>query len=239
MKRHSTAFRCLFPIAASTLLWLGTSHLPAADDARPLPKHSAEYDYDPPVPGSYSLPTIQPAADGEVLDADGNPHRLRKLLDGRITILSFIYTRCADPKACPLASGILHQVHRLSAKDPALAENLLLLTFSFDPDHDTPRVMAGYGDLLKSREQAADWKFLTTGSTSELAPILQAYGQRVDRKKNPADTKGPFYHNLRVYLIDGQGRIRNIYSQGLLDPRLLLADIRTLILEKERQVPSE
>jgi cytochrome oxidase Cu insertion factor (SCO1/SenC/PrrC family) len=67
-----------------------------------------------------------------------------------------------------------------------------------------------------------------------LNPILETYGQRVDRKKNPDDPLGPLSHLVRVYLIDRDKMIRNIYSFGLLDPRLLLADVRTLLLEEKR-----
>src|SRR2546423_3243656 len=58
-----------------------------------LPRDS-DYDYDPPVPGSYSLPVVKPAADGALLDSDGKSLNLRDLTHGRITVLSFIYTRC-------------------------------------------------------------------------------------------------------------------------------------------------
>ena len=64
-----------------------------------LPR-TAEYDYDVPEPGTYTLPVLKPAADGAVLGSDGKPVRLHDLTDGRITILSFIYTRCTDPRAC-------------------------------------------------------------------------------------------------------------------------------------------
>src|SRR5262245_57540729 len=33
---------------------------------------TADYDYDPPTPGTYMLPVVKPAADGDVLDADGH-----------------------------------------------------------------------------------------------------------------------------------------------------------------------
>src|SRR5512134_1174792 len=93
---------------------------------------SFELDYPPPEPGTYRLPPIKPAADGRVLDADGKKHKLRDLTRGRISILSFIYTRCADPRACPFASGVLYRIHEASKADPVLAKNLQLLTFSFD-----------------------------------------------------------------------------------------------------------
>jgi protein SCO1/2 len=198
-----------------------------------------DHDYDPPEPGSYSLPVLKAAGDGNVLGADGEPRRLRDLLTGRITLLSFIYTRCADPRACPYASGALYRIHGISKKDPVIAENLRLLTFSFDPEHDTPRVMADYGSGLHPDETGAEWRFLTTSGTEELEPILRAYGQRVDRKKDPNDPLGPFYHLLRVYLVDREGMVRNIYSFGMLDPRMVLADVRTLILEQEDRASAE
>ena len=50
----------------------------------------------------------------------------------------------------------------------------------------------------------------------------------MDKRQNPADSQGPLYHTLRVFLIDREGRIRNIYSSGTLDPRLVIADVKTL-----------
>jgi hypothetical protein len=55
----------------------------------------------------------------------------------------------------------------------------------------------------------------------------------VDKRSNPKDPQGPLYHILRVFLIDREGRIRNIYSSATLDPRLILTDVKTLLLEKK------
>jgi cytochrome oxidase Cu insertion factor (SCO1/SenC/PrrC family) len=54
---------------------------------------SADHDYDAPEPGSYTLPVVKMAADGEVLDSKGETLRLRGLTRGRVTVMSFIYTR--------------------------------------------------------------------------------------------------------------------------------------------------
>jgi len=40
-------------------------------------------------------------------------------------------------------------------------------------------------------------------------------------------------HSLRVYLMDRHGNIRNIYSSGTLDVRLVLADVKTLLMENQ------
>jgi cytochrome oxidase Cu insertion factor (SCO1/SenC/PrrC family) len=195
----------------------------------PLEERSARFDFDPPRPGTYRLPVVKRAADGAVLDATGAPRRLRDVLAGRITVLSFVYTRCSDPNGCPLATAVLYQLHAATAGDRELARHLRLVTLSFDPGHDTPETMAKYSRVAATRETRSPWEFLTTASDRQLGPILAAYGQVVQRGADPS-APGPS-HLLRVYLIDRQLRVRNIYGLDFLDPRLLLADARTLLLE--------
>jgi len=149
-------------------------------------------------------------------------------------VMSFIYTRCAAAKACPMATGVLMQLHQLSAEDATLAKNMRLVSMSFDPVNDTPERMAAYSGLAAGRTSAAEWRFITAVSPERLNPILAAYGQAVDRKANPADPTGPLNHTLRVFLIDRAGNIRNIYSSGTLDVRLVLADVKTLLLEEKQ-----
>ena len=216
-----------------TLILFATVGAGLADSDR-----SAEYDYDAPKPGTYNLPVIKRAADGALLDAAGKPVRLAELTRGRVTVMSFIYTRCAAAKACPMATGVLLQLHRESAGDAAMSKQLRLVSMSFDPVNDTPERMAAYSGLASSRTNAAPWHFVTTRSQVELQPILDAYGQAVDKKENPKDPTGPLNHTLRVFLVDAAGNIRNIYSSATLDPRLVLADIRTLMMEQKQGTKS-
>src|SRR5262249_39220400 len=211
---------------AVLLLWCAS--LCAAAD------RTASYDYEAPKPGSYTLPVIKAAGDGALLDSNGTPLQLRELTRGRITVMSFIYTRCAAAKACPYATGVLMQLHRESADDAQLAKSLRLVSMSFDPVNDTPERMAAYSGLASQRPIAAPWHFVTTLSQPELHPILAAYSQAVEKKRNPADPTGPLNHTLRVFLVDAAGNIRNIYSSGTLDPRLVLADVRTLMMEESK-----
>jgi protein SCO1 len=198
------------------------------------PPRDSDYDYDPPVPGSYSLPVVKPAADGALLDSNNKAINLRDLTRDRITVLSFIYTRCAAPRACPYATGVLNQLHLLSAKDKTLAKNMRLVSISFDPEYDTPQRLATYSENVREQGSGCEWRFVTAKSRTELDPILAAYDQAVDKRSSPADPQGPLYHTVRVFLIDREGRIRNIYSSGTLDPRLVLADVKTLLLEEAK-----
>jgi cytochrome oxidase Cu insertion factor (SCO1/SenC/PrrC family) len=226
MNKHLSYRRAallLFTVISATVI--------RADGEQTLSRTS-DHDYDAPTPGTYHLPVIKAAADAALLDAAGKPINLRDLTRGRVTVLSFIYTRCASAKACPMATGVLMDLHELSADHAELAQNLRLVSMSFDPVHDTPERMRAYSALASDRPKAAPWEFVTARSETELQPVLAAYGQAVDKKSNPADPTGPLNHTLRVYLIDREGRIRNIYSSGTLDVRLVLADVRTLLLEK-------
>jgi protein SCO1 len=210
------------------------SRVTVAIAADTVSSHDADYDYDPPVAGSYALPVIKMAPDGAIIDSDSKSLDLRQLTHGRITVLSFIYTRCAAPKACPYAAGVLSQLHALSANDKELATNMRLISLSFDPDYDTPQRLAEYSEAMRDDKSGCEWKFVTAKSHPALESILRSYGQAVDQRSNPNDPQGPLYHILRVFLIDRAGCIRNIYSSATLDPRLVLADVKSLLLKEKK-----
>jgi cytochrome c peroxidase len=183
-----------------------------------------------PAPGTYALPPLGEAADGEVLTSEGAPARLHDLFGGRVVLLSFVYTHCSDAEGCPLATAVLHRVGRRLAEEPALADRVRLLSLSFDPERDTPEVMHRYAESFSG---GSDWRFLTGRSEAALRPLLDAYGQTlradVDAEGNEL---GTISHLLRVVLIDGARRVRQIYSASFLDADALVADVETLLLEE-------
>jgi len=194
---------------------------------------SAAYAFPLPEPGSYQLPPIKPAAGGRVLDEKGRARDLAELLRGRIAILAFIYTRCGD--ICPAANLQLSLLQDLAAKEPKVAGLMRLLSMSFDPEYDTPAVMAEQAEIWRSQErEAPEWRFLTAPDRMALTPVLAAYSQSIGPKPDKNSPTGPLYHIFRTFLIDRSGRIRNIYSLDFLDPRLVLTDIKTLLLEEEK-----
>ena len=198
-----------------------------------IPAWGGQYEYAAPSPGTYNLPVVKTAGDGALIDSAGKAVSLSALTGGRVTILSFIYTRCGDARACPYASSVLNALHVASAKDPELTRELRLVSLSFDPDYDDPVHLADYANAVRDDAKGCAWLFVVPRSAAEMSPILASYNQAVDRKSS-SDGTGPYFHTLRVFLIDPHHRIRNIYSTGTLDPRLILADIRTLLLEEHR-----
>ena len=186
--------------------------------------------YEAPTPGTYRLPPIMRAVDGRVLREDASPAHLFDLMGDRLVLLSFVYTRCTDVNGCPLAKAVFHLVRARLKEHPELAETTRLLSISFDPDNDTPEAMRAYRP--QSGDDSVEWMFLTTRDRTDLQPILDGYGQYTLREydENGVYT-GEFAHLLRVYLIDRERQVRNIYSTGFLHPDILLNDLETLLLE--------
>ena len=185
-----------------------------------------------PEPGSYGLPTMGVASDGEVLDSDGNKVRLHDFIGDKPTVLSFIFTTCDDVNGCPLATYVLRSVQDALQADPLTANKARLVSFSFDPLFDTPEVIDAYG--AQFRADGFDWQFLTTEGAATLDPILSAYDQWVIRDYDTnGEYMGTMSHILRVFLIDESRRIRNIYSTSFLHADTVANDVRSLLIEAQ------
>ena len=181
-----------------------------------------------PAPGSYTLPRIQRCPDGEVLQTDGRPLHLHQALRGRISVLGFMYTYCRDPVGCPLAYRIMVATRDALMHDAALAARSQLISLSFDPTNDTPEQMRMYGHGQADPARVR-WRFLTTASVPTLLPLLDRLGQDVSVETNakgrPTRTLN---HLLKVFLIDPQLWVREIYSVATLDQAALVNDMRTV-----------
>ena len=195
----------------------------------------SELDFEPPAAGSYRLPPLGKAADAQVLTTNHQPASLHQLFDADATLLSFIYTRCNDANGCPLATHVLSRTLMQLKQHPELAGKLRVISLSFDPAGDTPEVLQAYSQGFS--KSFPNWQFVTTASETALAPILRAYGQnRIFEVNEQGQRSGVFAHTLRVFLIDRQQRIRNIYSPSFLHPKVLLNDIKTVLLDEDELV---
>ncbi len=180
-----------------------------------------------PEPGSYELPAIAHVADFTLQDETGAPAPLLDLAPDQVAIVSFIYTRCSDGRGCPAALAVLQRLDRAIAADATLAARVRIATVSFDPAHDTPAEMALLRRAMVPRSQ---WRFLTAVSPAAIAPVLSAFGQdALPLVGDGAQALGLYRHVLKVFLVDAQGAVRNVYSSGFLSPELLLVDARTVL----------
>jgi len=164
----------------------------------------------PPLPVLGQVPPFSLTAEtGQPFDS--------KTLDGKVWVADLIYTTCPGP--CPRMSSLMRQVQQLSSTIP----DVRLVSFTVDPEHDTPAVLAQYA--VRYRAQPERWRFLT-GPREELNHLA-----RDAFKLNTVD--GSLAHSTRLVLLDRQSRIRGYYSTSDNDPvRQLVLDIRRVLGEK-------
>ena len=178
--------------------------------------------YPAPQVGSYSLPSISDAFDAPYLSSLGLEGTLHDLMDEKVTILSFIYTKCEDVNGCPLAAFVMSQIQ----KQVKQTESVQFISYSFDIKNDTPKVLENYAQSF--RNDGAKWDFLTAPNSERLENLLKQYNQTVQI------SDGQIYsHMLRVFLIDSKKRIRNIYSTAFLHADTITNDIETLLKEED------
>lgn len=184
-----------------------------------------------PAPGTYVLHRIQSVPETVLLNELGEPVRISRYTRGAVTALAFFYGQCADPAGCPVAWSVFEAARQEASLDPLLATRLRLLFVSLDPQRDTPATMRLFAENEKGRDNEAPWFFLTGASERELTPFLRAMGQDVAFATDAAGRRtGALDHMLKVFLVDPEGWVREIYSTAFLTPESLLNDARTLAL---------
>ena len=92
-----------------------------------------------------------------------------------VTVLAFIYTRCPDPRMCPLVTAKFSRMATLLADTP-----VRLLEVTLDPAYDTPAVLRRYARAVGA--DGVRWNF-GTGESSALAAFAERAGLYVDRPR--------------------------------------------------------
>ena len=125
----------------------------------------------------------------------------RRALRGRAWIANFVFTRCAGP--CPLLTA------NMAALQKRLPKSIGLLSFTVDPDHDSPEVLALY-----ARKFAADpqrWFFLT-GEKAEIIRLVRD-GFLLSVAEDAAAAPGErVAHSTKFVLVDADARVRGWYD---------------------------
>jgi protein SCO1/2 len=133
--------------------------------------------------------------------------------DGRVTVLSFIYTRCADARMCPLVSAKFAKMQGMLHGQPV---RLVLVTL--DPAYDTPRVLARYGAAYGADPGA--WA-LVTGDPVEVEELAERFGIVVARP-----LPGVVAHTEAAIVIDERARVARIVDGATWLPDDLTASAR-------------
>lgn len=153
--------------------------------------------------GCRPLPVLRELPDFALtaVTVDGASPLGRRDLLGRAWIADFVYTRCAGP--CPMLTA---SMAGLQKRVPA---SVGLLSFTVDPDHDSPEVLTAY-----ARRFSADprrWSFVT-GDRPALARLFRE-GFQLPVVADPSAPPGlTVTHSTRFVLIDSAARVRGYYD---------------------------
>ena len=143
---------------------------------------------------------------------------------GKALVLTFIYTRCPLPEYCTLMSTNFAAVDRELQKNPELYARTHLLSVSFDPGYDTPKVLRSYGAAHTgnfTNETFKHWEF-ATGKPEEIKEMAQFFGLTYYQETDQ------IIHGLRTAIITPDGHIHKIYEGNEWKPEELLRELQTL-----------
>ena len=144
-------------------------------------------------------------------------------LAGKIWIADFIFTSCPGP--CPMISSRMSELQK-----PLANSDVHFVSFSVDPEKDTPDVLRAYADKL--RKEPFRWDFLT-GPLATIASLSRD-GFKLGLSEGETAESGPI-HSTRFVLVDRHGAIRGYYDALAPDGvTKLLADTNHLLREQPK-----
>ena len=138
---------------------------------------------------------LYPGAEFTLTDQDNRPLSSKELR-GRPYIAAFIFTTCGD--VCPRMTS------RMVELQPKLPPAVQLVSFTVNPEHDTPEVLKQYAKDWKADDSR--WHFLT-GPSDRIYDA--AAGMKIAAK--PAEGTNPIIHSERLILVDAEGNVRGTY----------------------------
>jgi len=146
-------------------------------------------------------------------------------LNGKIWVSNFIFTRCTT--VCPIFSDKMSTLQKRTNK---AANGLQLVSFSVDPDYDTPEVLAEYSKRFSANPWY--WHFLT-GPTEDVRSVVIDGMKTFMGDAAEVDAPDALMHGSHFVLVDPDMNIRGFYQvddEKTVD-RLLL-DIQLVINER-------
>lgn len=168
------------------------------------------------------LPTLGTVPKFELVNQDAQPFGSAQL-SGKIWIADFIFTTCPGP--CPIISTRMSELQR-----PLEKSDVRLVSFTVDPEKDTPEVLRVYADKL--RKPPLRWDFLT--GSRDTIHSLSRDGFKLGLSEGAEEDGGPI-HTTRFVLVDRRGTIRGYYDALAPDAvTKLLADTNHLLRQQPR-----
>ena len=140
--------------------------------------------------------------DFTITTQDGTPLKLSELR-GQVVVLTFIYTRCPLPEFCPMLDKKFRALAEIEERSAERAKAVRLLSISFDPEHDTPAVLAEHARVQGAKPPL--WTF-AVASHEELSKVASALGLMY------GPTPNEIIHNRVVAVIGPDGKLARLIT---------------------------
>ncbi len=125
-------------------------------------------------------------------------------LRGSVWAAAFMFTRC--PTVCP---RITRRMRELQKQAAAQGVPLQLVSFSVDPEHDTPAVLAAYAKQYEA--DLTNWRFLTGDIEVLRKTSEQGFKLALEGKPTPGAEHFGLFHGSHLVLVDAAGKVRGYY----------------------------
>lgn len=176
----------------------------------------------PPLPPAVArLEPGQPVPDFSMNTQDGQRLTLSELR-GKIVVLTFVYTRCPLPDFCPLMDRRFAELAEMSGRTMERAGRVRLLSVSFDPEHDTPEVLARHA--LRTGGRPPLWTY-AVASHEELRKVAEPLGLQY------APTGREIRHGLSTSVIGPDGTLVRLENNNTWTAASLFSTVRELLRE--------
>lgn len=140
---------------------------------------------------------------------------------GETLLLTLIYTRCPFPDYCPRVSHEFAEIDKQIQADPTRYGKTHLLSISFDPANDTPKVLRAYGFSCAGSKDPAlfkRWEFAAIPK-AELPQFADFFALTY------TEEGGSITHSLSTAVISGNGKIYRWYHGAGWQASDLLQDV--------------
>jgi len=170
---------------------------------------------------SNQISRLRSVPDFSLIERSGRKASLADLR-GKVWIADFVYTQCSD--TCSLQTANLAKLQEQWRGE----QDLRLVSFSVDPERDTPRALARYAKRFKADDRR--WLFLTGNKDQIIGLIENGFHQPVAAAPERENHKVIFIHSPRFILVDRDAQIRGGYdSNDRQSMERLKRDVATLL----------
>jgi len=152
---------------------------------------------------------------------------------GKVVLLTFIYTRCPMPDFCPRMTNNFTAVEKSLRQDSATYSRTHLLSITFDPEFDTPKVLRHYAlstTSIPSDDLFPHWEFITP-SQHDLDTIAKFFAVSVwsasGGKETSPGAEGQITHSLSTAIIDTNGKLYRWYHGNDWTTEEMLREVRS------------